>query len=79
MADAIAVGYPTFGDMAIEKLRKNQGEAVSVTEKEMMQEQQAFYKEYGLVAEMAGVAAIAGFKKMNLKGKSVAVISGGNV
>lgn len=79
MADAIAVGYPTFGDMAIEKLKKNKGAAVSVTEKDMAREQQAFYKEYGLVAETAGVAAIAGFRKLDLRGKSAAVVSGGNV
>ena len=78
-ADAIAVGYPTFGTIAIEKLKKNNGIAISVSEKEMKLEQKLFYKNYGLISETAGVATVAAFKKLKLNGKTVAIISGGNI
>jgi len=77
-AGAIAVGYPTYGDQAIEGLRATGGTALSVSDKEMEDERMAFYREYGLRAEMSGVASLAAFRKTNLEGKTVAVISGGN-
>jgi len=77
-AGAIGVGYPTYGDQAIEGIRETQGTAVGVTDGEMEVERKAFYREYGLQAEMAGVASLAAFRKVPLEGKSVAVISGGN-
>lgn len=80
-ADAIAVGYPTFGENAIQELKKIKGIALNVTEKEMEEEQKLFYENYGIVAELAGVASIAAFKKLKLNKnnkKAVAIISGGN-
>jgi threonine synthase len=77
-AGAIAVGYPTYGDQAIEGIRATQGEAVDVTDKEMEDERKAFYREYGLQVEMSGVASLAAFRKIDLEGQSAAVISGGN-
>jgi threonine synthase len=77
-AGAIGVGYPTYGDQAIEGIRATKGTAVEVTDQEMEVERKSFYREYGLQAEMAGVASIAAFRKIELKGESVAVISGGN-
>jgi len=77
-AGAIGVGYPTYGDQAIEGVRETQGMAVEVTDGEMEVERKAFYREYGLQAEMAGVATLAAFRKIPLEGKSVAIISGGN-
>ncbi len=53
-ADAIAVGFPTFGDQALEALRETKGDAIAVTDKEMEREQDRFYEEYGLIAEPAG-------------------------
>lgn len=81
IADAIAVGMPAFGYQAIESINRTGGAAVSVTESEMLVEQKNFYREYGFMAETAGVAAIAAFKKIKLGGnyKAVAIISGGNV
>ena len=80
-ADAIAVGYPTFGEQSIELLKQYKGLFVAVSDQEMIKEQNEFYNNYGLIAEMAGVAAIAAFKKSKkkLKGKSIAIISGGNI
>ncbi len=80
-ADAIAVGFPTFGAQALAALEKTGGVAIAVSENEMKLAQREFYRDYGLVAELAGVASIAAFKKLRLrrKEKAVAVISGGNV
>ncbi len=77
-AGAIAVGYPTYGDQAIEGIKATGGTAVDVTDKEMDEERKAFYREYGLQVEMAGVASLAAFRKSKVEGKSVAVITGGN-
>jgi len=77
-AGAIAVGYPTYGEQAIEGIRATHGTVVEVSDSEMERERQAFYREYGLRVEMAGVASLAAFRKAKLGGKSVAVISGGN-
>lgn len=77
-AGAIAVGYPTYGDQAIEGIRATGGLAMDVTDDEMEKERKAFWANYGLRAEMSGVASLAAFRKAGLKGKTVAVISGGN-
>jgi threonine synthase len=77
-AGAIAVGFPTYGDQALEGIRATRGEAVDVTDKEMEDERKAFYREYGLQVEMSGVASLAAFRKIDLEGQSAAVISGGN-
>ena len=80
-ADAIAVGFPTFGDAAAIELGRQNGMAVTVTDAEMRSEQKRFLDEYGLVAELAGVASIAAWRKLRLGSRelAVAVISGGNV
>ncbi len=80
-ADAIAVGFPTFGDAAAIELNRQHGMAVTVTDAEMRSEQKRFLDEYGLVAELAGVASIAAWRKLRLGSRelAVAVISGGNV
>ena len=77
-AGAIAVGYPTYGDEAVEGVRATGGTVMDVTDMDMEEERKAFYREYGLQVEMAGVASMAAFRKASLKGKSVAVISGAN-
>ena len=80
MADAIAVGYPTFGAEALEAIRKTKGKVVTVTDSEMKAEQKFFLKEYGLLAEMSGVASIAAYRKLRLRGsRTVAIISGANL
>ncbi len=80
-ADAIAVGMPTFGYQAIDAIKKTKGAAITVTDEEMKLEQRVFSREYGKTAELAGVASIAAFKKMNFKegDMAVAIVSGGNV
>jgi threonine synthase len=80
-ADAIAVGFPTFGDQALEALRETRGNAIAVSDREMEREQNGFYKKYGLIAEPAGVASLAALRKMRIgsRDRVVCVISGGNV
>ena len=77
-AGAIAVGFPTYGDMAVQGIRETGGTAVEVTDNEMDEERKSFYRAYGLLAEMAGVASVAAFRKAGLHGESVSVVSGGN-
>jgi threonine synthase len=77
-AGAIAVGFPTYGDQAVAAIRATRGTAVDVTDAEMEEERVAFFRDYGLQVEMAGVASVAAFRKLDLKGPSVAVVSGGN-
>ena len=80
-ADAIAVGYPTFGNQAVEDLKASKGDAVAVSDADLKSEQERFRKEYGLVAELAGVAGIAAVRNSNY-GKNeriVSIVSGGNV
>ncbi len=80
-ADAIAVGYPTFGSQGLDAIRQTSGTVVTVSEREMKREQKEFLKEYGLVAELAGAAGIAAARKLRLRkdDKAVAIVSGGNV
>ncbi len=80
-ADAIAVGLPTFGMQAIEAISKLGGTAVSISDNEMIREQAGLYKRQGILAELAGVASLAAFRKLRLKrsDKAVAIISGGNL
>ena len=80
-ADAIAVGMPTFGEQAIDVIRISKGSAVTVTDEEMRREQDNLYKKQGILAELAGVASIAAYKKLRFKknDRVVAIVSGGNV
>jgi threonine synthase len=78
-ADAIAVGYPTYGTQAIEALEKTSGSAIAVSEASLIKEQKAFMENYGLTAELASVSVIAAYKLLKPGGQSVAVITGANV
>ena len=78
-ADAIAVGFPTFGDESIRLLKELGGEVVTVTDKEMENEQEKLRKMYGIEAELGGLASIAAYRKLTSEGKTLAVITGGNV
>ncbi len=80
-ADAIAVGYPTFGDQALEYMQKHSGAMETVSESDMAKEQQSFTERYGLTVELAAVAPLA-FIRNGIgvpKGARAAVITGANV
>ncbi len=79
-ADAIAVGFPTFGNQVLKYMKEIESTVITVTDAEMKNEQKAFYKNYGIIAELAGAASIAAYKKLGLENEeTVAVITGGNV
>lgn len=81
LADAIAVGYPTFGYQGITALKETKGRAIAVSEEVMAAEQKAIHKDLGLTIELASAATIAAFKRLRFKPKDkvVAIITGGNV
>ena len=82
-ADAIAVGYPTFGDEALEAIRKTNGSAIAVSENEIKEAVVALEK-HNIYAELGGGTGYAGFMKYSMKHKgmkskiAVVVITGNN-
>ena len=80
-ADAIAVGLPKFGMQTLDAIKETGGMAVSVTDREMEEQQRAFYEECGIIAELGGVASLAALRKLKLtkNDKLAAIISGANV
>ncbi|MGC8648593.1 MAG: threonine synthase [Candidatus Micrarchaeia archaeon] len=83
-ADAIAVGFPTYGSEAIEAARLSKGEFITVSDKEMRSSQQEIYKEYGVKVELASAAGLEAYEKLckrNTIGKeqTVIILSGSNI
>jgi threonine synthase len=82
-ADAIAVGYPTFGFEVLAAIKGTRGGAVGVPEDEL-KDAVRLLEEYGVYAELGGGAAFAGFLRMYnrdnrvFKGKRVVVVITGN-
>ncbi len=82
-ADAIAVGYPTFGFEVMEAIKGTKGSAVSVSDNEI-KDAVRMLEEYGVYSELGGGAGFAGFLRMYnqnnkaFKGKRVAIIITGN-
>jgi threonine synthase len=82
-ADAIAVGFPTFGFEGLGALKATRGVGVEVSDKEMETAKRDLSAK-GVKSELGGAAAFAGFKKLYKKGtglikdKSVVVIVSGN-
>ncbi|MGC8669981.1 MAG: threonine synthase [Candidatus Micrarchaeia archaeon] len=82
LADAIAVGMPTYGDQAIEAVNNTEGLFVTVSDKEMAASQEQFYMEYGIKIELAAAAGIAASKKLSrtIKNEETAIIlTGANI
>jgi threonine synthase len=82
-ADAIAVGYPTFGFETLTAIRKTKGSAMNVSEKEI-EDAVRLLEKYKIYAELGGGTGFAGFlksykeNKNKFKGKSVAIVITGN-
>ncbi len=83
VADAIAVGYPTFGFEAIKALRESRGSAIRVQDTDII----AAVKKLGrnrIGAEPGGAAGFAGFadlyerSRRELVGKSAVIVVTGN-
>jgi threonine synthase len=84
-ADAIAVGFPTFGFEALTAVRKTGGDATAVHDNAILWVSQKLKKHMGIGSELGGAAALAGFFEMRgddmrrFDGKTVvAVITGDN-
>ncbi len=81
-ADAIAVGYPTFGFEGIAALKATRGIALSVSEKQIG-DAVKYLKGIGIASEPGGAAGFAGYVSLLQKGalsrkKVVVVVSGNN-
>lgn len=81
-ADAIAVGYPTFGNEAVDAIRESKGTALAVGDKEIA-DAVVELKKHKVYAELGGGTGYAGFLKyakcnpMKSK-KSVVLVTGNN-
>ncbi len=82
-ADAIAVGYPTFGFEGVEALKETNGLALSVSDAELEFARRKLH-ESRIYSELGGAASFAGTLKINkthpalFKGKSVFCLITGN-
>lgn len=82
-ADAIAVGYPTFGFETLNAIGETKGMAVSVSEKGI-EEAVIFLEKYKIYSELGGGTGLAGFLKLykldksKFGGKRVVVVVTGN-
>ncbi len=83
-ADAIAVGFPTFGFEGLEAVKGTNGCAVSVDDSEIYRAMGLLKESMGIGAELGGATGLAGFLKMNaekpsaFKGRTAVVIVTGN-
>lgn len=75
IASAINCGKPVDGIKALLALKQTKGDAVAVTDKEMIVAMKELGKE-GLYVEPSGAASYAGAKKLELKGEVVCVLTG---
>ncbi len=82
-ADAIAVGYPTFGFEVMAAIKGTHGSAVGVSDDEI-KDAVRMLEEYGVYAELGGGASFAGFlhayneNGKQFKKKKIAIIITGN-
>lgn len=82
LADSIAVGKPRNYIKAIRGIKKSGGDMVNVSDKEILEMIKILGRKTGIFGEPAGVAGLAGLKKMVEKGvikkeeKVVTVITG---
>ncbi len=84
IADAIAVGYPTFGNEGLEAVKKTRGAAQSVDDKAIKHYGAVLENELGVLSEPGGAAGFACFmenyacNKKAFEDKEVVVIITGN-
>lgn len=82
LADSIAVGSPRNYRKALEGIKNSQGEMVNVADEEILEMMQLVGQTTGVFGEPAGVAGLAGLRKMVEEGKIdstakvVAVVTG---
>lgn len=69
LADSISVNLPRDGVAAVQAVLESKGEIVEVTDQEILTVLTTLPNKTGVFAEPAGVASLAGLKKMLKKGK----------
>jgi len=69
IADSISVDYPRDGEKAVKAVHESGGTAVKVTDEEILEAIKLLARKEGVFAEPAGVASVAGLRKMVLTGK----------
>lgn len=84
-ADAIEVGYPTFGYEGVTAITLTRGTAISVSDKEIALAEMLLEKRHGISTELAGAAGFAGLIKLNSiapkamhNKKAVVIVTGNN-
>ncbi len=82
IADAIAVGYPTFGFEGLKALKATKGLSMEVSEQEI-ENAVLQLRRLGIGSETGGASSFAGYLKLcrtdaGLEGKRVVVIVSGN-
>jgi len=75
IATAISCGRPNYGEEALYALKKTKGVGVNVTDKEILEAKKEL-AEQGIFAEASGAASLAAAKKLNLKGKTLMIVTG---
>ncbi len=84
-ADAIAVGFPTFGFEGLNALKKTNGDAIAVHDRSILWTSQKLKRHMNIDSELGGAAGLAGFLEMygddmkRFEGRTVvAIITGDN-
>jgi threonine synthase len=78
VASAIAIGMPIDGVKALEAIYSTNGQAVAVSDQEILQAQYLLATEEGLFVESASAATLAALMKMELTGKTIVCILTGD-
>jgi len=65
-ADSISAGAPRNLYMAANAVKKSDGKSISVTDSEIINAQKILSQKYGILAEPAAAASLAGFIKLKL-------------
>src|SRR6056297_2214588 len=69
LADSIAVGKPRNYKKAIDGIKASKGDMINVSDQEILEMMRVLGRTTGVFGEPAGVAGLAGLKKMVKKGK----------
>ncbi|MEM0107039.1 MAG: pyridoxal-phosphate dependent enzyme [Candidatus Micrarchaeaceae archaeon] len=77
-ADAIAVGFPTYGEEAI-AIIKEKGGIFTVNDSELAAMQKKFLYKYGITSELGGIAAYAAYSNNHFGATTAIVITGANI